>query len=77
MLVYDEPVSTEEVVKKKVWLKAMKEELETIERYKTWELTKFPKHKKSITVIWVYKVKLNPDRSTSKDKARLIAKGFL
>ena len=35
ILVDSEPVSVEEALKKKVWLKAMKEELGAIERNKT------------------------------------------
>ncbi|XP_058783167.1 uncharacterized protein LOC131657826 [Vicia villosa] len=43
-----EPVGIEEALKKKLWLNAMKEELEAIERNKTWELIKLPKEKKAI-----------------------------
>ena len=39
MVIDSEPVSTEDALKKKVWLKAMKEELEAIERNKTWKFT--------------------------------------
>ncbi|XP_050919106.1 uncharacterized mitochondrial protein AtMg00820-like [Lathyrus oleraceus] len=77
MLVDSEPVSTEETLKKKVWLKAMKEEFEVIERNKTLELTELPKNKKFISVRWVYKVKLKRDGSIGKNKIRLVARGFL
>lgn len=50
ILVDSELVSTEEALKKKVWLKAMKEELEDIERKKTWEIAELPKNKKSISM---------------------------
>ena len=39
MLVDSELVGIEEALKQKVWLNAMKEELEAIERNKTWKLT--------------------------------------
>ena len=39
MLVDSEPVSIEEALKQQVWLQAMKEELDAIERNKTWKLT--------------------------------------
>jgi hypothetical protein len=55
----------------------MKEELEAIERNKTWKLTELPKKKKAISVRWVFKVKLKPDGSIGKHKARLVARGFL
>ncbi|XP_050895595.1 uncharacterized mitochondrial protein AtMg00810-like [Lathyrus oleraceus] len=46
----------------------MKEELDAIEKNKTWKLTEFPKNKKSISVKWVYKVKLKPYGSIGKHK---------
>ncbi|XP_050920038.1 uncharacterized mitochondrial protein AtMg00820-like [Lathyrus oleraceus] len=55
----------------------MKEELGAIERNKTWELIELPRNKKVISVIWVYKVKLKPDGSISKHKARSLARAFL
>ena len=55
----------------------MKEELEAIERNKTWKLTKLPEKKKAINFRWVFKVKLKPDGSIGKQKARLLARGFL
>lgn len=39
MLVDFEPVNTKEALKKKLLLKVMKEELEVIERNKSWKLT--------------------------------------
>ena len=77
MLVDSEPVSVEEALKKKVWLKVMKEELEAIKRNKTWELTKLSKVKKAISVRWVFKIKLKPNGSIGKHKERLVARGFL
>src|SRR3954464_15637351 len=74
MLLDSKPVGIEEALKKKVWLNAMKEELEAIERNKTSKLTELPKKKKSISVRWVFKVKLKPDGSVGKHKARLVAK---
>ena len=77
MLVDSEPLGIEEALKKKVWLDAMKEELEPIKRNKTWELTELPMEKKAISVRWVFKVKFKPDGSVGKHKARLVARGFL
>lgn len=77
MLVDSELVNTEETLKKKVWLKAMKEELKIIERNTTWKLAELPKNKKAINVRCVFKVKLKPNRSIGKHKARLVARGFL
>ena len=66
MLVDFGPVSTEEALKKKVWLNVMEEKLEAVERNKTWDLTELPKEKKTINVTWVFKVKLKLDGSIDK-----------
>lgn len=46
-----EPVSINDTLKKKVRVNAMREDLEAIERNKTWELTILPQNKKAINVI--------------------------
>jgi len=43
----------------------------------TRKLVELPEKKKTIDVKWIFKVKLNPDGSISKHKARLVARGFL
>ena len=61
----------------KKWIKAMNEELNSIEKNNTWELVELPKNKKAIGVKWVYKVKVNPKGEVVRYKARLVARGFL
>lgn len=56
---------------------AMIEKLRAIEMYNTWYLTKLPDSKKKMDVKWVYKLELNPNGSIAKQKARLVARGFL
>jgi len=53
----------------------MNAEIEAIERNKTWDLTILPEGVKTIGVKWVFKIKLNPDGSICKHKARLVVKG--
>ncbi|GAU42845.1 hypothetical protein TSUD_387380 [Trifolium subterraneum] len=77
LFVDSEPVSFEEAISSDVWKKAMKEEIEAIEKNNTWFLTDLPANKHQIAVKWVYKVKLDSNGSISKYKARLVAKGFL
>jgi transposase InsO family protein len=72
-----EPINLNEALKNKVWKKAMEEELRSIEKNQTWKLVALPDKKKKIDVKWVFKVKLNPDGTISKHKARLVARGFL
>ena len=69
-----EPENFEEAVKEDAWRKAMQEEIDALEKNKTWKLVEKPKDK--IGVKWVYKVKHNPDGSVQKNKARLVAKGY-
>lgn len=66
------PVSFDEAIVNKTWRKAMKEELVSIEKNETWELVELPANKRPISVKWVFKVKLNPNGSISRHKARLV-----
>ena len=71
-----EPQKYEEAVKDRVWRKAMDEEINMIEKNKTWQLVDKPKEKQVIGLKWVYKTKFNKDGSIQKYKARLVAKGY-
>lgn len=50
IIVESEPVNINEALENKVWVNAMNEEFEAIERNKTWELTILPQKKKVISV---------------------------
>lgn len=54
----------------------MKEEIQMIEKNRTWALVDRPINKKVIGVKWVYRVKLNPDGFVNRYKARLVVKGY-
>jgi hypothetical protein len=71
-----QPTSFKEAAKETHWVQAMNQEIDSIEKNKTWDLVDFPSHKKSIGVKWVYKTKLNEKGQIEKHKARLVAKGF-
>ena len=71
-----DPVSFDEAAKEDVWIKAMDEEIDSIERNNTWDLVDLPEGKNNIGVKWVYKIKLNADGEVEKYKARLVAQGF-
>jgi hypothetical protein len=43
------------------WVKVMNEELDQIEKNKTWHLVPRPKNKNVIGTKWVYRNKLNED----------------
>ena len=55
-------------------MKAMKEESGMIVKNKKWELDDCPKERDVIGVKWIYKTKLNSNRSIQKHKARLVAR---
>ncbi|CAJ2631452.1 unnamed protein product, partial [Trifolium pratense] len=52
----------------------MQEEIDAIEKNKTWQLVEKPNDKEAIGVKWVYKLKHNPDGSIQRAKARLVVK---
>ncbi|RDX90862.1 hypothetical protein CR513_27231, partial [Mucuna pruriens] len=72
-----EPVEFEKVMTEEKWLKAMKDEINSIEKNQTWELVDPPSNKKLKALKWVYKVKVNPRGEVVKNKTRLVTKGFL
>ena len=54
----------------------MNEEIEQIEKKKTWTLVPRPKDKNVIGIKWVFRNKLNEDGKVSRKKARLVCKGY-
>ena len=72
----NDPVTFEEAVKEEKWREAMKQEMDAIERNKTWELIDLPPGKKSIGVKWLFKTKHDADGKIQKHKARFVVKGY-
>jgi hypothetical protein len=54
----------------------MDEELDQIEKNDTWELVPRPKNKNVIDTKWVFKNKLNEYGHVTRNKARLVCKGY-
>ena len=54
----------------------MNEEIEKIEKNKTWTLVPRPKDKNMIGTKWVFRNNLNEDGQVSRNKARLVCKGY-
>jgi hypothetical protein len=71
-----QPTSFKEAAKEPHWVQAMNQEIESIEKNKTWDLVDLPRHKKSIGVKCVYKTKVNEKGKIEKHKERLVDKGF-
>eukprot|EP00253_Pinus_taeda_P031426 PITA_31426 len=72
----DDPIHFEDAIKDKKWIEAMDEEMNAIERNKTWDLVELPKGKEVIGVKWVYKTKSNAEGKIERHKARLVVKGY-
>ena len=53
----EEPSSFIEASRQVEWIEAMKSELDSIERNKTWDLVELPKDRKEIGLKCVFKVK--------------------
>ncbi|CAJ2678716.1 unnamed protein product [Trifolium pratense] len=59
------------------WLKAMNEEMLSLEKNQTWKLVPLPKNKRVVGSKWVFKRKEGiPGVEAPRYKARLVAKGF-
>lgn len=73
------PTTYEEAIKSKEstqWIKAMDSEIKSLYDNETWVMSDLPKGAKALPSKWVYRVKLNPDGTIDKFKARLVIKGF-
>ena len=71
-----EPRCVKDALENEIWIEAMNEEIEKIEKNKTWTLVPRPKDKNVIGTKWVFRNKLNEDGKVSRNKARLVCKGY-
>jgi histone deacetylase 1/2 len=58
------------------WKNALSEELKSLKKNHTWNLTTLPPNWNVINCKWIFKVKFNLDGTIAKYKARLVAKGY-
>lgn len=71
-----EPINRDEAINsanKIEWIKAMDEEIRSINKNNTWTLTELLKDKKVIGCKWIFKRKKNSVTGLTKYKARLVA----
>ena len=72
-----EPRSFAEAEGDAAWRAAMQQEMDAVERNRTWELADLPAGHRAITLKWVYKLKKDEAGAVIKHKARLVAHGFV
>ena len=68
------PETLSEALSQEEWRKAMRVEMEALEKNQTWEVTELPKGKKPVGCKWVFSLKYRADGE--RYKARLVAKGY-
>lgn len=73
----DEPVNYSQAAKEEKWRRAMKHEIDAVEKNGTWELTELPPGRKPIELKWIYKIKRDAAGQIIKHKARIVAKGYV
>ncbi|GKB35221.1 retrotransposon protein, putative, ty1-copia subclass [Tanacetum coccineum] len=74
LLIYQEAVSCEDSSK---WKAAIKEEMDSLRKNKTWELVDHPIRQKLVSHKWLFKTKEGIEGvQKSRYKARLVARGF-
>ena len=71
-----EPRNVKDALDNESWIEEMNEKIEQIKKNKTWTLFLRPKDKNVIGTKWVFKNKLNEDGKVSRNKARLVCKGY-
>ena len=71
-----EPSSFEGAMNDEHWIKEMEEELSQIEKNETYELVLRPMDINVIGTKWVFRNKLNEDVQVTRNKARLVCKGY-
>ena len=57
------------------WISAMDDELEALDKNKTWIIVDTPTNRKIVNCMWVFKIKHASDGSIERYKARLVARG--
>ncbi|GMJ16253.1 hypothetical protein HRI_005294500 [Hibiscus trionum] len=76
LFIDSEPLNFGDAVKDESWRLAMDEEIKSIEKNNTWELSELPKGHEAIGVKWIFKKKKNARGEVVRYKARLVVKGY-
>lgn len=71
-----EPKLVKDVLENEDWSQSIKEEIDQIEKKKTWTLVPRPKEKNVIGTKWVCRNKLDENGEVKRSKAILVCKGY-
>ena len=71
-----EPNTYHEASTNPLWQQAMTDELDTLHKTHTWDMTALPPSKSATDCKWVYKIKTQAYVSVERYKGHLVAKGF-
>lgn len=77
LMLNNEPRNYGEAREVKEWIRACKEEIQSIEKNNTWVLVDLPPGATPIGLKWIFKIKRNADGTINKYKARLVAKSYV
>ncbi|GJT92011.1 retrovirus-related pol polyprotein from transposon TNT 1-94 [Tanacetum coccineum] len=72
-----EPKNFKQAMTEPSWIDAMQEEIHEFERLQVWELVSCPDKVMLIKLKWIYKVKTDEFGGVLKNKARVVAQGFM
>ncbi|GKC21462.1 retrovirus-related pol polyprotein from transposon TNT 1-94, partial [Tanacetum coccineum] len=71
-----EPKNYKEALKESCWIEAMQKKLNEFKHFKVWELVPHLDRVMTITLKWIFKVKLDELGGILKNKAWLVARGY-
>lgn len=70
------PHNVFEALSQSKWQKAMEEELWALKKNNIWDIVDLPKGKVPVGCKWAFTIKLKPNSSVERYKARLVVKGY-
>ena len=76
LLSMKEPNTMKDALEDDDWYKAMEEEIQQIEKNKTWSLVSRLEDKNVISTKWVFRNKLDENGEVTRNKVRLVYKGM-
>lgn len=70
------PTNVQDALADPKWTQSIEEEMEALQKNRTWKLVPLPDGKKPVRCKWVFSIKHKADGSIERYKARLVVKGY-